>query len=205
MLEALRSEAESLRAATGGLENDDLRREFAEFADAVVAETIVIETRLRRRGRVSAILLAGLDYDYARHIYLARRIQRAHEDDPLEADSAPLEGMIEILKFFAIGRDHFTTLYFKREVQNLSRNLLILSLPVIVFTSHVLLAIDAGLFPSSTAFGIQPRLLYISIAYAIALSPYILLSAYMLRILTVSKYSLRAGSLTVPERDALIG
>jgi hypothetical protein len=46
-------------------------------------------------------------------------------------------------------------------------------------------------------FAIQPGLLYVGVAFVVALSPYVLLSAYMLRILVVSKHSLDPGGSTV--------
>jgi len=46
-------------------------------------------------------------------------------------------------------------------------------------------------------FAIQPGLLYVGVAFVVALSPYVLLSAYMLRILAVSKHSLDPGGSTV--------
>lgn len=137
------------------------------------------------------------------------RLRTPHQRRPLhpgrtrgslaDAESERLRNLAEILPFFASGREYYTTLYFKRELRSLSSNLLVLSLPVIVFTSYVLLAIDAGLFPTLAAFGVQPRLLYIGLAFVVALSPYVLLSSYMLRIVTVSKHSLESTSFTLDE------
>lgn len=70
---------------------------------------------------------------------------------------------------------------------------------MIVFTSYVLLAIDANLFPWTSLPGIEPRLLYVTLAFVIALSPYVLLSAYVLRIVTVSKHSLESTVFTLDE------
>lgn len=202
VLHAVREETETLKRKAGTIESEETRRALLAFIDDIEAELFLIEERLRADNqRVSTILLAGLDYDYARHINTARRIEAQYGTDLRGSELEPLSHLIEILTFFASGREYFTTLYFKRELRNLSSNLLVLSLPVIVFTSYVLLAIDSGLFPTVTVLEIQPRLLYVSLAFVIALSPYVLLSSYMLRMVTVSKHSLESTGFTLDEEE----
>lgn len=189
-----------LRRRAGTIGDDELRRNLSTLVDDLADGTTTVERRLqadRRRG--STLLLAGLDYDAPGYIHSARHIREEHRHSLREPEERALTDLIEILKSFVTGREFFTTLYYKREVRQLSGDLLALALPVIVFTSYVLLAIDADLFPSATAFGIQPRLLYVSVAFVIALSPYVLLSAYMSRIVTVSRYSLGSGEFTLAE------
>lgn len=202
ILRATRAETTKIRANTTAVENQTLSDELRTLIDDIERELSNIEDRLwGGTTSVSTLLLAGLDYDYARHINFIRRTQWEYRDDLADSEVTLLNNLIEILTFFASGREYYTTLYFKRELRHLSRDLLMLSLPVIVFTAYVLLAIDAGLFPTITAFGIQPRLLYINLAFVIALSPYVLLTAYMLRIVTVAMYSLESTSFTLNEED----
>lgn len=201
-----------LRALQGGrlqrsaeqLEDDDTRAEIGTFVSEVHAEFASAEQRLQSTDRRRAApVLPGLDYNLARHTATVRRIQSEHGDSLSECTSESLSNLTELLESFASGREYFRALYFKREVQDLSSDLLLLALPVIVFTPHVLLAIDAGLFPTASVLGIQPRLLYVSIAYAIALSPYLLLSAYMLRIVTVSRHSTESSGFALAGDDSM--
>lgn len=201
ILQAIRACRTDLRAVAAETDDAQLREELVTLAEGL-AEVSRIESRLgRQRDRLSMLLLAALDVDYARNINLVRRIRTEHGDQLDGAASDLLEHVSELLTVLASGREYYTTLYFKRELRNLSRDLLFLALPVIVFTAYVLLAIDAGLFPSMTAFGIRPRLLYISLAFVIALSPYVLLSSYMLRIVTVSKFTLESTSFSLNEES----
>lgn len=198
VLRAIRAEADELRQHAPSIDDDERRRELSALVDALEDGTATVERQLRSdRSSGSSLLLAGLDYDAAGHIHEARRIRETYRHDLREPEEAALTDLIEILKAFVTGRDYFTTLFFKREVRKLSGDLLVLALPVIVFTAYVLLAIDAGLFPTMTALGIQPRLLYVSVAFVISLSPYVLLSAYMFRIVTVSRHSLGSGEFTL--------
>ncbi|WP_202614477.1 hypothetical protein [Halostella litorea] len=193
VIAAIHSEADTLRAADGSTDDEQVRADLLAFVDEINARLSLIEDRIRRTDpRVSSLLLSTLDYPYARHINVTRRLKAAHGAEFTESDRESLETLLQVLTILASGREYFTTLYFKRELRNLSSSLLVLSLPVIVFTSYVLLAMDAGLFPGATLPGIESRLLYVSLAFVIALSPYVLLSSYMLRILTVSKHSLES-------------
>lgn len=202
ILRSLRAEVEVLHERTAQVDDEESTSELLQFVEGIEMAVDRIEERLSsQRRRVSTILLAGLDYDFAHHLNEARRIELDHGDGLRETELESVHNVIELLTFFGSGRDYFATLFFKREVRNLSRDLLVLSLPVIVFTSYVLIAVDAQLFPKWSVLGIQPRLLYVSIAYVVALSPYVLLTSYMLRIVAVSKHTLGATGLALTNVD----
>ncbi|WP_336001844.1 hypothetical protein [Halorientalis halophila] len=201
---AINTETESLRTAEDSTGDDRARADLLAFVDELDTQLSLIENRIGRPNpQVSVVLLSTLDYPHARHINLTRRLKSVHGDELTESDHESLATLLEVLTVLASGREYFTTLYFKRELRNLSSNLLVLSLPVIVFTAYVLLAIDAGLFPRPTFLELGTRLLYVNLAFVIALSPYVLLSSYMLRILTVSKHSLESTVFTLDSDVAL--
>jgi len=198
---AIRAETASLRDAERSTDEQRARADLLAFADELDAELARIEDRIGTDADVSVVLLSTLDYPYARHINVTRRLTSVHGDELAAVDRDSLASLLQVLTVLASGREYFTTLYFKRELRNLSSSLLVLSLPVIVFTAYVLLAVDAGLFPQTSVPGIGRRLLYVDLAFVVALSPYVLLSSYMLRILTVSKHSLESTVFTL-ESDA---
>ncbi|WP_238993947.1 hypothetical protein [Halobellus captivus] len=198
VIRAIRSEAESIRTIDDSTTDERARTDLLALVDDIDTRLSLIEDRIRQtEPRISILLLSTLDYPYARHINVTRRLKATHKDALTESDQDSLAALLRILTILASGREYFTTLYFKRELRNLSSALLVLSLPVIVFTSYVLLAMDTGLFPQTTIPGIRSRLLYVNVAFVIALSPYVLLSSYMLRILTVSKHSLESTVFTL--------
>lgn len=198
IIRTIRSETTTLGESAERLERGRQQDDLLAFVDGIEAALSRIEDRLwMTNPRLSLVLLSGLDYPYAEHINAARRLRATHGSDLDEQDRQSVEVLLRALTIFASGRQYFTTLYFKRELRNLSRDLVVLALPVIVFTSYVLLAIDANLFPSVALPGVEPRFLYVNLAFVITLSPYILLSAYMLRIVTVSKHSLESTVFTL--------
>lgn len=147
------------------------------------------------------VLKVGLHYNYSWQIHAARRLQseygNALSDDEWEA----FDELVEILEFYATGREFFKSLYFKRELSNLSSTLLYVSLPAIIYTSYVLLALDANMIPDVTVLGVSPLLVYVSFAYTVALVPFIVLTVYVLRVVTVSKRTLTSGPFILDQQS----
>jgi hypothetical protein len=139
------------------------------------------------------VLLAGLNYNYAGQLHAVRYLKRTYGDDLSDDEMAALDDLIESIVFFTTGREYFKSLYYKRELAQLSSRLLYVSLPVIVFISYVILAVEAGQFPETSLLGISPLILFISMAYSIALAPYVVLTAYVIRVATISLWTLAAG------------
>ena len=195
---AIHTQTESLRASENSTGDERARADLLALVDELDTELSLIGNRIGTTDpQVSAVLLSTLEYPYARHINVTRRLKSVHRNELTESDHDSLATLLEVLTILASGREYFTTLYFKRELRNLSSSLLLLSLPVIVFTAYVLLAIDAGLFPQLGFLGLGSRLFYINLAFVIALSPYVLLSSYMLRILTM--FGVAGVATTLPQ------
>lgn len=201
ILYELHDELEALREQVVSNEGD-AKAEIIEVIDNLERTATSLDDNIRS-DQLSATLLACLDWESVYYLHAVRRIQVEHGDTLSEAVNSRLSDVVTILTAFTSGQKFFTTLYFKRELRNLSAGLLILALPVIVFTAYVLLAIDAGLYPDVTPPGISQRLFYVSFAFVVALSPYVMLSAYVLRIVTVSKHSLSSGGFTLSTTPAL--
>ena len=92
-----------------------------------------------------------------------------------------------------VSREYFKTLYYKLELSDLATTLLTVSLPIIVFITYVLLALDSGIFPDVTLFGYTPLTVFISFAYTIALAPYAVLTSYIIRAANVTKRTPEEG------------
>ena len=147
-------------------------------------------------------LLAALEYDYAGQLYAVRRLQSRHAERFSEASEAAVADLTDALQFFAAAREYFKSLYFEREFSNLSADLIYVSLPAIVLVSAVVLAVDIRLLEGTV--GGVPTLLFVAAAgYTVGLAPFLVLTAYVLRVATVSRLTLSAGPFIVREdRDA---
>ncbi|UPM44641.1 hypothetical protein [Halocatena salina] len=180
--------------------NDEYQKEVEAFADQV-AEDIEQARYTLTTARFGSIqvLLAGLNYNYSGQLHTARGLKRTYESELRDEEQEAIATIIDILTYIGTGREYFKSLYYKQELARLSSRLLIISLPVIVFTSYVLLALDASLFPDISVFGVSPLLLFITSAYTIALAPYIILTAYIMRAATITLRTLAAGPFILQE------
>jgi len=177
-------------------ENND--EEFREMLDTYLEEIQreihdARETLVESSYGTFRVLLVGLNYDYSGQLHAARRFRREYARSLTDEEDEALESLVDMLTFYATGQEYFKSLYYKKELAHLSSRLLFVSLPVIVFTSFVLLAIDAGLFPQVSVLRLTPLLLLVIVSYVVALAPYVVLTAYVLRLMTVTLRTLASG------------
>ncbi|MFC7175657.1 hypothetical protein [Halosegnis marinus] len=153
------------------------------------------------------MLRAALEYDYAEQLFALRRLRSRHGAQLTDAASDTVDELEEALQFFLAAREYFKSLYLEREFSNLTSDLLYVSLPAIIVVSYAVLAVDLQ-FIDGAVFGISYVLLFAGAAYTVALAPFIVLTAYVLRVATVSRRTLSAGPFILDgngERDRLDG
>jgi hypothetical protein len=146
------------------------------------------------------VLLAGLNYDYSWQLHVARRFKRKYGHSLGDDQQAAIDDLVETLKVFATGREYFKSLYYKREFARLSARLLYVALPTVVYISYVMLAIHSPKFiPTeelrilSTHVPMIPLTMFVAFSYTIALSPYVVLTSYVVRAMTVTLRTLASG------------
>ena len=147
------------------------------------------------------VVNAALDFEYSRKLYRARQLRKTHADQlPDEACDA-LEELEGLLRLFGPAREHFKTLYFQSELVDLSRLVLLASLPSLVVTISVLVFFDPAAAPHVTPVGIDGAALVVCTATAMALVPFLALLSYVLRIATVAGRTLSIGPFILRETD----
>jgi hypothetical protein len=201
VLDTIEEQAEELDRTVRRDAPGEVHEYVEPFVDAVDGEVDTVKQRLDGIPEHSpTVLIVALAYDYAWQIYAIRRIQSEYGAALSDEDREAFDGMLETLKFFESGRDYFKTLYIQQEMSRLSTQLLVVSLPAILYISYVLLAIGAGRYPEIDVLPVPSVVIFVSLSYAIALAPYLLLTAYILRIASVSTRSLATGPFTVGSR-----
>ena len=197
MTEVIKSRAEALAEAT-----DESETEFAgalqEYTDGVVNTVNSVDSSVKKveRGEFSA-LWEGLDVEYGAHLNRSDRINITHGEQFSDEYSRKFDELIKAFELFATGKEYFKTLYYNREISQLSRVLLLISLPTILVVASATLAIEAHLLPNFWFLGLPPLLTFVSFVITVALAPFITLTAYMLRIATVAKRTASAGPFTI--------
>jgi len=139
------------------------------------------------------VLWVGLEIDYGDHMSQSYRIQADFDDEISEEVQEQLDELDEALQLFTTGKEYFKTLYYNQEVSELSRTLLTASLPTILVNASAILAINAQILPDFWVFGLPPLLISVSAVFTVSLLPYIILTAYMLRLATVAKRTTLSG------------
>lgn len=194
VLYAISRQIEELRR----IAEDSSIEEFQEHIDEVATE-VGVEIQETRDALGNAqlgsfnVLLAGLNYNYSGQLHAARSLKRNFSDDLSDETHEALDELIDTLQHIATGREYFKSLYYKRELASLSSLLLYVSLPVIVFTSYVILALNANLFPDVQFLTLSPLLISIIFAYTVALAPFLVLTSFVVRTSTITLRTLAAG------------
>ncbi len=195
MLDTVLHRVQKLHEAIEDQPDDTFHQELAEYLHLLEGYTNLADQRLAAADPDSiTVLIAGLQYDYAGAIHSTRDLRARYEENLNETQREALDDLVEVLKLFAIGHEYFKSLFYMREFGKLSKALLYVSLPVIVIISYVVLAISAGEYPVDSPFQYVPATtVFTMAAYTIALAPYIVLTAFILRSATVASRSLAAG------------
>lgn len=171
----------------------DLQSEVDAFLETVAADTERVNRTLRSAEfGTFELLLAAMEYDYAQQLYALRRLRSRHGAQLSEEATAAVEDLMDALEYFLAAREYFKSLYYEREFATLSSDLLYVSLPAIVVVSYAILAVDLQFIDGATL-GISHVLLFAGAAYTVALGPFAVLTAYVLRVAAVAKKTLSAG------------
>lgn len=175
--------------------------EVVTFAEGLVTHAESIQTELVDAEFGSfAVLSAVLDYNYSQKIHEARRL-RYEYGDQLDGDVAiALDNLVESLRFFGPTRGFFKTVYFQWELIDVSRAMVYSALPVLGVSAYMILAFEARQV-TGTVFGIHAIYIVTSAAFAFSLIPFVLLLAYVIRILSVLKRTLAPGSFVLRTTD----
>jgi len=177
--------------------DEDLVREIEEYTETIT-ETAEQLTESSHGAEFSVIWL-GLEVDYTPHLDRSRSL-RAEYGNQLSADvDERIDDLVRSFQLFATGKEYFKTLYYTQEVSQLSRTLLVVSLPAILITVVTILAINAELLPDFWLLGLPPLLVFVASTFAIALVPFLVLTSYILRLATVARRTATAGPFSLDQ------
>jgi hypothetical protein len=142
------------------------------------------------------VLSAALNFNYSWKIFAAQRIRADHDTLGDEATAA-LDSLVDTLELFGPAREHFKTLYFQWELINLSRGILAAALPALLVAVCMIAFFDpAG--DVARSLGVVP---VVALASTVAVLPFLVLTAYVLRIATVTKHTLSIGPFILRETE----
>ena len=192
MSRTIRERAQRLDDDLDGTETalvEEIREYVSSVADTADRLGDVDDTS----GAEFAVLWKGMEFQYGNQIERSRQFKRSLGDDPSGTTVERFDRLIEAFELFAIGKEYFKTLYYTQEVSRLSQTLLVITLPSILINASTILAINAGLLPEFWVLGLPPLQTFVAAAFTVSLAPYLVLTAYMLRLSAVARLTSSAG------------
>ncbi len=193
MAQTIRERANDLEGVANKTD-EEFAKDIKEYVDSISETADHLETSLdQSEGGQFGVLWLGLETDYGPMMDQTRSFTSRFQEEPSDISDDPFDELMEALELFATGREYFKTLYYSKEISGLSRTLLVSSFPSIIATTLMILAIDAHLLPSVGVFGLPPLLTFVSISFTVALTPFLVLTSFTLRIATVARETTGAG------------
>ena len=193
--------AGALRDAVSDTPDPELQTEITDLTDSLIdnADRVSVSLDGAQFGSFD-VVSAALNFNYSWKIFAARRISE-RDDDSLDADASDaLDELIGVLKLFGPAREHFKTLYFQWDLINLSRQILAVSVPALLVSAVMIAFFDAADYAGTVA-GVDTVVVAVAAATTLALLPFLLLIAYVMRIATVTKHTLSIGPFIIRETD----
>ncbi|MDS0474308.1 hypothetical protein [Natrinema sp. 1APR25-10V2] len=179
-----------LQSAISENDSDQLRKEVDEFTDSLVGNAELVRDQLEDASfGTFDVLFAALNFNYGWKIYQVERIANEHEDELSADETEHLDNLKTALSLFGPAREHVKTLYFEWALVSLSQMILYAAVPALVVAGVMLTVVDAGTFPGATV-GVSNMTWAIGVAFTITLLPFLLFTAYVLRIVTIAKRTL---------------
>jgi len=171
------------------------------YADGLLREVDAADERLRgAEFGTFQVVWGAFRFNYSRHIVAARRLKAEHRGALADGTVERLDHLVDVLRLFGPAREHFKTLYFQWELVVLSRSLLYISVPALVTVGFVLMNLGPDAVPGRTL-GVDNLVLIASAVYTLALAPFVVFLAYILRIATLAQRTLAIGPFVLRETD----
>jgi len=201
LLDSTAASADDLADAAGDSDDQQFVERAEKLAEGVAGNANAVADRLDdSEFGAFDVLSAALDFNYSWKVYEARRLREDHDSLSPAAEDA-LDDLVDTLTFFGPAREHVKTLYFRWELVDLSRAMLYAAVPALLVSVTMILYVTDPAMISGVTLGVDNLVWLTSAAVAVAVLPFALLLAYVLRIATVAKRTLAIGPFVLRDTD----
>lgn len=201
LVETIRDRARELQAVVDDAEGTDLAADVEQLTDSLVENADRTEAQLAdAEFGTFGVVSAALDFNYSADVYFVEELRHRHDDRLTDDQEARLTELKTALTMFGPAREHVKTLYFEWELANLSKYIVYLAIPATVVAVVSLSFLDGGTFTGQSA-GVPDIVWVVGLAVTISVTPFLLLAAYVLRIVVVAKHTLAIGPLVLRKLD----
>ncbi|MFD1512857.1 hypothetical protein [Halomarina rubra] len=195
LIETCEQRADVLREVVGETDDDDLRARVDAYVDDLKenADTAYGELDDADFGSF-AVVSPALDFNYARKMHDIRRLGEAYETELTEPQRTAFREMLEAVTMFGPVREYIKVLYIQWALVKLSRAILYASIPALIVAGGMVVFVDATTF-GGTILGLETTLWVVSAAFALSVTPFLVFTAYILRLATLARQTLTVGPL----------
>ncbi|MFB6155204.1 MAG: hypothetical protein ABEJ22_04860 [Haloferacaceae archaeon] len=194
----LEERAASLDRNTESMDDldDDAVDDFASYTAALVDYADHLATAEDSQSTFE-VLVISLGTEYADQIDDTRHLQSTYGDRVPGDVADDLDASLELLKSVATIRQFFKTLAIQQDLARLSRRLIYTGVVAVLVTFYLALAYTgSGLSPTLPAAWLPA---VVSVAAGVIFAPLAVLVSYLLRVATVTLYTVSVGSFIPPE------
>ncbi len=184
---------------------DALRRELDTsdegvdaYLDAMTGYAAALSAASDEDEETTDLLSSLFGPGYARNLTATHHLRRSREADLSETATDHLDAVSELMKAVAVMRQFFKTIAIQQDLAHLSRLIIYSGLTALTVT----IALTLSYTSSSLALPAVGSAEIISFGMAVIVLPLALLSSYMIRVATVSMYSVSVGPFVPPESSA---
>lgn len=193
--ETLEAEAASLERETRDADvGGDVREDVTSFTSSVVEYADRLSDG-KDSDSTFEVLSLTFGTEYADLLDDARGLQRSVAGDLPEGATDNLDAILELLKAVAVVRQFFKTLAVQQDLASLSRQLVYTGVPALLFT-YYLAQVYTATAPTLPGAWLPPLA---AVATAVVFAPLSVLVAVVLRVATVTLYTVSVGSFIPPE------
>jgi hypothetical protein len=191
----LSRQAKALREVGDEVGDAALGERIDAYVDDVVGQTDQLKSHTDGEDEpLIEVLLPMMGDGYAENINAARRIQNEFADTLTVYADDLLDDLREVYVGISIIRQYYKALYIQQELAKLSRLIVYSGLASFLISALLILIFAAGAPPGGHGPGM---VVFVSVALAIAFSPFAVLFSFILRIATIAKHTVSPGAFTL--------
>ena len=190
LIETTEHRARALRDAVAGSNDPDLREKIDVYVDDLLGNASKTREDLADSEFGSLEVVApAIDYDYNRKMHDVRRFKHQYWESLTPEQIERLDALLTALTMYGTARAYLNGLYIQWSLIKLSRAIIYTAVAALLVSAAVALFVDASTLTGSL-FGIDTMVWLVSGAFTVAVLPFFVFAAYILRLGTLTKQTL---------------
>jgi hypothetical protein len=190
LIETTEHRARALRDAVAGSNDPDLREKIDVYVDDLLGNASKTREDLSGSEFGSLEVVApAIDYDYNRKMHDVRRFKHQYRESLTPEQIERLDALLTALAMYGTARAYLNGLYIQWSLIKLSRAIIYTAVAALLVSAAVALFVDANTLTGSL-FGVDTMVWLVSGAFTVAVLPFFVFAAYILRLGTLTKQTL---------------